>query len=221
MNIQKIIFDYKEALYDTDHARAVGVIHQALANGVTAEEVVFSIIIPAIDQTINQIILDDSLCLAQHFLTAQISSDIVEEMLPLFKKAPQNVGHVVLGTAFGDLHSLGKRIVAGCLRARLIDVIDLGVNVPPEKFVQEAVAHHAEVIAISAMMLHTARSDLGALGVRRLMSEQGITEIRLVVGGAPFRFNPDLYLIVQADAWAPDGISASRVIGDLIREVHS
>lgn len=221
MNTQKIIFEFKEALFDTDHDRAVAVIHTALENGVTPEEVVFSIIIPSIDQTINQIILDDSLCLAQHFLTAQISSDIVEEMLPLFTKAPQVIGRVVLGTAFGDLHSLGKRIVAGCLRAQLIEVIDLGVNVRPEKFVQEAVAHHAEVIAISAMMLHTARSDQGALGVRKLLIEQDIREVSLVVGGAPFRFNPDLFSIVQADAWAPDGISASRVIGDLIRKVHS
>lgn len=220
MNNQELIDLYNQAVYDTDRDAALEVIHGALKAGKTPEEIVFEIIIPALDQTVKMIENDDSMCLAQHFMTSQIASEVVDEMLPLFKTETEHRGTVVIGSAFGDLHSLGKRIVAGCLRANMIEVFDLGVNVPAERFIDEAILHHAEVIAVSSMMMHTARGDRGALGIRKILEERSLSQIRLVVGGAPFRFNPELYKIVQADAWAPDGVSASRVIWELIKEVR-
>ncbi|HTY99704.1 MAG TPA: cobalamin-dependent protein, partial [Rhodocyclaceae bacterium] len=134
---------------------------------------------------------------------------------------PQTLGRVVLGTAAGDLHSLGKRIVMGCLKSLMVDVTDLGVNVPAEQFVDAAVAHDAQVIGISAMMVHTATGPGGCQKVRQLLRERGLEgRFKIVVGGAPYRFDGELYKSVGADAWAPDGISAGRVIVDLIKEVQ-
>ena len=220
MDAEELILLYNQAVFDTDRDGALGVIRNALQAGMSPEEIVFKVIIPAVDETIAMIETDNSFCLAQHFMTAQIASDVVDEMLPLFKLEAQYKGKVVLGSAFGDLHSLGKRIVAGCLRAHMIEVIDLGVNVTAERFVEEALAHKVEVIAISSMMMHTARGENGALKIRKILQERNLNGIKLVVGGAPFRFNPELYKLVQADAWAPDGVSASRVILDLIKEVQ-
>jgi len=221
MNMEQLITAYNEAVFDTDRDKALKIIHDAVSSGVSPEEVVFQVIIPAIEQTINYIREDEDLSLAQHFMTAQIASDVIEEMLVQFKTAPKVMGRVVIGTSYGDLHTLGKRIVTGCLRARLIEVIDLGVNVSPERFVDEAVARNAEVIGISSMMIHTARGENGCLKVRQILNERGLDHIKLVVGGAPFRFNPELYKVVQADAWAKDGITASQVIADLIAEVQN
>jgi methanogenic corrinoid protein MtbC1 len=118
------------------------------------------------------------------------------------------------------MHSLGKRIVMGCLKALMVETIDLGVNVTAQRFVDEAVAHDAQVIAISAMMVHTATGDHGALEVRKLLHERGLEDrIRIIVGGAPYRFDGELFKHVGADAWASDGVSAGKVIVDLIREV--
>ncbi len=219
MNMEQLIAAYNEAVFDTDRDKALKIIHDAVGNGVSPEEIVFEVVIPAIEQTISSMSGGEELSLAQHFLTSQIASDVIEEMLVQFKTAPEVMGHVVIGTAFGDLHTLGKRIVTGCLRAHLIEVTDLGVNVPPERFVDEAVAHNAEVIAISSMMIHTARGENGGLKVRQILKERGLDQIKIIVGGAPFRFNSELYKVVQADAWAGDGITASRVIADLIKEV--
>ncbi|MBI5965608.1 MAG: cobalamin B12-binding domain-containing protein [Chloroflexi bacterium] len=219
MNMAQLITTYNEAVYDTDRDKAIKVIRDAVNNRVSPEEIIFQVIIPAIEQTINHIREDEELSLAQHFMTAQIASDVIEEMLARFETAPKVMGRVVIGTSYGDLHALGKRIVTGCLRARLIEVTDLGVNVSPERFVDEAVAHNAEVIGISSMMIHTARGENGCLKVRQILKERGLDHIKLVVGGAPYRFNPELYKIVQADGWARDGITASRVIADLIAEV--
>jgi methanogenic corrinoid protein MtbC1 len=68
------------------------------------------------------------------------------------------------------------------------------------------------------MMAHTARGENGCLGVRRLLKEGGLEErIRIIVGGAPYRFDPELYRVVGADAWAEDGITAGKVVTDLIK----
>ena len=103
----------------------------------------------------------------------------------------------------------------------MVEVVDLGLNVAPERFVDEALAHDAQVIAISSMMVHTARGDGGCRRVRQILKERGLEDrVRIAVGGAPYRFDPGLYKSVGADAWAENGIEAGRVISDLIREVR-
>lgn len=219
--LERIIKAYNEAIFDIDREQALEVIHAAIAQGVSPEEVVFKIVIPAIEQMAGSMAENFDGNLAQHFMTSQIAAEVTEEMLARFKTAPESVGRVVIGSAEGDLHSLGKRIVMGCLKAQMVEVFDLGVNVPAERFVDEAVARDAQVIGISAMMAHTARGENGCLRVRQLLQERGLErQIKIIVGGAPFRFDHELYRVVRADAWTEDGISAGRVIAGLIREVQ-
>ncbi len=221
MKLEQLIIAYNEAVFDTDRDKALQVIQAAVNNGVSPEEIVFDVVVPAIEQMIKSISEDMDVNLAQHFMASQIAAEVTDEMVPRFKHSPDIIGRIVIGTAQGDLHSLGKQIVTGCLKARMIEYIDLGVNVPPERFVDEAVAAHAQVIGISAMMVHTARGEDGCLKVRQILEERGLEDqIKIVVGGAPFRFDHDLYKIVQADAWAEDGITAGKVIGELIQEVR-
>jgi methylmalonyl-CoA mutase cobalamin-binding domain/chain len=218
---EQVIKAYNEAIFDTDRERALEVIHDAVNKGVSPEAIVFKVVIPAIELMIKSISESFNASLAQHFLTSQIAADVVEEMIPKFKKTPEVVGCVVIGTSQGDFHGLGKRIVIGCLNALMINVTDLGLNVPPERFVDEAVTHDAQVIGISSMMVHTARGENGCLKVRRILKERGLEgKIKIIVGGAPYRYDANLYKIVQADAWAPDGITAGKVITALIKEVR-
>jgi methanogenic corrinoid protein MtbC1 len=220
--LDRIVKAYNEAVFETDKEAAFEVVNAALATGITAEDIVFKVVIPAVEEMMSNITKDPDANLAQHFMTAQIAAEVTEKMLTKFKHPPQIIGRVVIGTAHGDLHSLGKRIVMGCLKAMMVDVTDLGVNVPAERFVDEALARDAQVIAVSAMMVHTATGEGGALKVRQILKERGLEKrIKLIVGGAPYRFDEHLYKAAGADAWAPDGVSASRVIVDLIKEVKA
>lgn len=219
--LEQVMIQYNEAIMDTDRDRALLVVHDALDLGITPEEIIFEVVVPAIEQMMTAVSETQGMSLAQHFMAAQIASEIVDEMVPRFKVSPQSIGKVVIGTSRGDFHGLGKRIVGGCLKAMMVEVIDLGLNVAPERFVDEAVAHEAAVIAISSMMVHTARGEDGCRRVRQILNERGLEDrIRIAVGGAPYRFDPELYKFVQADAWAENGIAAGRVITDLIREVR-
>jgi len=219
--LEQVIAEYNEAIFDTDRDRALKIVHDAEMRGVSPEDIVFKVVLPAMDLMVKSISENLDTNLAQHFMTAQIADAVTAEMIVKFKMAPEITGRMVIGTAYGDMHSLGKRIVMGCLSARMVDVKDLGVNVQPERFVDEALAHNAEVIGISAMMAHTARGENGCLRVREVLKERGLEDrIRIIVGGAPFRFDQDLYQKIRADAWAEDAITAGRVIQDLIREVR-
>lgn len=219
--MRDVIKAYNEAVFETDKEAAFRAVDAALARGVTPEEIVFQVVIPAVEEMMTRIGQDPDANLAQHFMTAQIASEVTEKMLVKFAHSPEVIGKVVIGTAYGDLHSLGKRIVMGCLKAMMVDVVDLGVNVPAERFVDEARSRDAQVIAISAMMVHTANGPQGSLKVRQLLKEQGLeSRIRIAVGGAPYRFDGELYRAVGADAFATDGVTAGKVIIDLIREVR-
>jgi len=212
---------YREAILETSRERALSLVEDAWRAGTAPEELVFEVVVPTVDGLLSDDCTPGSLSLAQHFMTAQITGDVLDRLLPRFGRQPRQSGRVVIGTASGDFHGLGKMIVAGCLRARMIEVIDLGLNVGAERFVNEAEAQGCEVIAISSMMLHTARSEEAALGVRRLLRQRGLEgRMRLLVGGAPYRFDERLYLSVGADAWASSALQAGPLVSRLIGEVR-
>jgi len=216
------IEEYNEAVFEIDKDAALEVVERALQEGVTPEQVVFNIIIPSIEGMMAEIVVNADSNLAQHFMTAQIAAEVTEKMLAKFETPPEVIGRVIIGTAYGDLHSLGKRIVMGCLKSMMVDVVDLGVNVNAEDFVDAAVEHDAQVIAISSMMVHTATGEEGSLRVRALLDERKLSnKIKLVVGGAPYRFDHQLYTQVGADSWAADGVTAAKIIRELIREVKA
>ncbi len=216
------IRDYNEAILETDKELALQVVEKALDSGVSAEDIVFKIIMPAVEEMMARVLTDLDTNLAQHFMIAQIASETTEKMLQKFSQPPETIGRVVIGSSFGDLHSLGKRIVMGCLKSMMVEVFDLGVNVNAEDFVDAAVEHDAQVIAISSMMMHTATGGEGSLQVRKLLKQRGLEqEIKLVVGGAPFRYDSELYKTVGADNWAADGITAAKMICQLIHQVNA
>ncbi|MFA6244174.1 MAG: cobalamin-dependent protein [Candidatus Hydrogenedentales bacterium] len=220
--LEKTFTEYYEAVFDTDRERALTVTREAVANGLAPEDVVFKIVMPAIDKMVKSISENFDTNLAQHFMASQIASAVADEMIAKFRTQPQATGRVVIGTSPGDFHGLGKSIVSGCLRSLMIDVVDLGCNVPPERFVDEAVACEAQVIGISSMMLHTARGENGCLGVRKILRQRSLEDrIKVIVGGAPYRFDPELYRTVEADAWANDGLSAGEAVVRLIGTVKT
>lgn len=204
--LEPYIQSYNEAASETGKQAALDVVNKALSEGLSPEDVVFKLVIPAVEAMMVRIEKDPDSNLAQHFMTAQIAADVTEKMLEKFSQPPEVVGRVIIGAAYGDLHSLGKRIVIGCLKAMMVDVIDLGPNITAEQFVAAAVAEQAPVIAVSAMMAHTALGENGSRQVRTLLQERGLeNRIKLAVGSAPYRFDPELYVKTGADAWAPDG----------------
>jgi 5-methyltetrahydrofolate--homocysteine methyltransferase len=110
----------------------------------------------------------------------------------------------VIGTVQGDLHDIGKNLVAMMLKGANIAVVDLGTNVPAEKFVAAAKEHKADVIGFSALLTTTMPAMKDA--VATVKATPGLDNVKVVIGGAPIS---EMFADqIGADGFAPDAASA-------------
>jgi len=123
----------------------------------------------------------------------------------------ESAGKVAIGTVQGDLHDIGKNLVAMMLEGAGFEVDDLGVDVQPEKFVQAA-RDGAQVIGMSALLTTTMISMEQTL---KVLEEANVRqEIKVIIGGAPV--TEDYAQQIGADGFAQDASSAARVVSQLI-----
>ena len=115
------------------------------------------------------------------------------------------IGKVVLGTVKGDLHDIGKNLVRMMMEGKGLEVIDLGVDVPAEKFVVAAKENEAKIIAASAL-LTTTMPEMKNI-VEAVKNEGLRDEITIMVGGAPV--NDNFCKSIGADIYTPDAASAA------------
>jgi 5-methyltetrahydrofolate--homocysteine methyltransferase len=118
----------------------------------------------------------------------------------------------VIGTIKGDLHDIGKNLVAMMWKGGNIRVVDLGVNVAPEKYVAAAIEHKADLIGISALLTTTMGGMKNVVELVRNTPE--IANVPVIVGGAPV--TPEFAAQVGASGWAPDAASAVMKARELI-----
>jgi 5-methyltetrahydrofolate--homocysteine methyltransferase len=147
-------------------------------------------------------------------LSARAMKTALELIRPLLvARGAEPVGRVVIGTVKGDLHDIGKNLVAAMLEGGGFDVVDLGVNVSPEKFIEAARAKRAHLIAMSALLTTTMLSMKSTVEAVRQAGLRG--QLKILIGGAPItqRFADE----IGADgfgATAVDAVSqARRVLG--------
>lgn len=118
---------------------------------------------------------------------------------------------VVVGAVEGDLHDIGKNLVAMMLKGAKFNVVDLGTNVPPQKFADAVKEHGAQIVCLSALLTTTMPAMRRTVA---LLKEQGITA-KIMVGGAPVtqEFEDE----ISADGYSPDAASAV----DLARQLDA
>src|SRR5208337_4952266 len=93
-----------------------------------------------------------------------------------------SIGIVIIGTVHGDVHDIGKNVVATMIEAAGFEVIDLGVDVPAEKFVEQAKLSSANIVAMSALLTTTAPEQKAVIG---LLTKAGLRKnVKVAVGGA-------------------------------------
>jgi 5-methyltetrahydrofolate--homocysteine methyltransferase len=126
------------------------------------------------------------------------SMEIVRPLLAATGAQP--VGRVVIGTVKGDLHDIGKNLVASMLEGGGFEVIDLGADVSPERFIEAAAARHANLVALSALLTVTMPSMKTTVDAFRAAGLRDT--VKIMVGGAPVTQQ-------YADAIGADGYSDS------------
>ncbi|MCD8110830.1 MAG: corrinoid protein [Clostridiales bacterium] len=132
----------------------------------------------------------------------------------LIEVGNEPVGRVVIGTVKGDLHDIGKNLVAMMLKGVGFEVTDLGVDVSPETFLEKAEEVHADVICMSALLTTTMPNMEAAI---ELMQEKGVRDQYIVmVGGAPV--NEKFAEQIGADYYTPDAATCAEVAKKAVQE---
>jgi 5-methyltetrahydrofolate--homocysteine methyltransferase len=117
----------------------------------------------------------------------------------------------VIGTVLGDLHDIGKNLVAMMWKGANFGVVDLGTNVPPDKFVAAVKEHKAQVVGLSALLTTTMPAMKATI---EAIKAAGLSGAKVVIGGAPI--TQEFANEIGADGFAPDAASAVDVVKQLV-----
>ncbi|XOF33903.1 MAG: B12-binding domain-containing protein [Candidatus Electrothrix sp. YB6] len=203
-DVQQNIQDFIEILLKTDQVGAEQLFHQVQEQS-SSFRTVDRLIVPALEK-IGREWEQGSVALAQVYMSSKICEELMARFLPAV--GPEYVKHPRIAIALlEDYHALGKMIISTALRAHGYRVQDYG-RLTAGEIAQRVCDEGVDIILISALML---RSALQIKEVRRRLDESG-SSARLIVGGAPFRFDPLLWQEVGADATGANAAEALAAV---------
>jgi 5-methyltetrahydrofolate--homocysteine methyltransferase len=186
----------REAIERGDAKAAVTATRWALESGADPMSLVSEGISPAMTEVGRQFGEGD--CFVPELLmSARATKEVFEILRPLLsQKGTKPVARVVLGTVRGDLHDIGKNLVGALLEGGGFEVIDLGVDVPPERFVAAVQDKKPEIVGFSALLTTTLPAMKATLEALRNAGIRG--QVKVMIGGAPVTAS-------YADAIGADG----------------
>lgn len=181
-------------------------VQQAVSEGVDAKEILEEGLLAGMD-IIGGKFKRNEVFVPQVLIAAKAMNVGVEILKPyLIDAGVESKGNAIIGTVKGDLHDIGKNLVKMMLEGKGINVIDLGVDVPAQRFVEAALENDARVVCCSALLTTT----MGELKtVVDAFDEKGVRgKFKIMVGGAPV--NQAFCESIQADCYTPDAATAAE-----------
>jgi 5-methyltetrahydrofolate--homocysteine methyltransferase len=178
-----VVQQISESLQRGEDKRVAELTRQALDAGLTAGQILNDGLLAGMDVVsarfgANEIFLPEVLLAAR---AMNAGMDLIKPLL--IAGEVRSLGKVVIGTIRGDLHDIGKNLVGVMLKGAGFEVIDLGANVAPERFVETAESEGAQVVGLSALLTTTMA---GMRDVVSLVKDKGLDgRVKVIVGGAP------------------------------------
>ena len=203
--------ELREAIVDGQAKVAVAKVTEALAEGTDAGTVLREGLIAGMAQ-VGKLYEDGEVFVPEMLVAARAMTAALAVLKPrLVEQGVASSGKVAIGTTEGDLHDIGKNLVAMMLEGSGYEIVDLGVDVPAAKFVQ-AIRDGANVVAMSALLtttmtnMQTTIEAIKAAGLR--------DHVRIVVGGAPI--TKSYADEIGADGYAEDASGAVRMVNEVL-----
>ncbi len=179
-------------------------VETALSSGTAADDILNQALVPAMD-LVGEKFGEGEYFIPQVLWAAKAMQAGMELLRPHFAEDREtDKGRIIIGTAKGDIHDIGKNLVGMMLEGAGFQVVDLGVDVDPVRFVDAAEEHNGRIIAVSALLTTTmpAMED-----VVKLVRERGLNT-KVMIGGAPVdeAFREE----IGADGYGTDAVDAVR-----------
>ena len=205
--------DLAEALRDLKEEEVYRLVDDMISKGISPLK-----IIDACNQgmeAVGELFSSNEYFISQLIYSAEILKTVMKKMEPILEstQSGDSRGKVVIGTVKGDIHDIGKNIVITLLRGSGFDVQDMGVDVPPEKFVTALKDSQAKVLGLSALLtttypaMRTAVDALKKAGIR--------DQVKVIIGGAPC--NEQVRAFSGADYYSKDAVEGVN----LCKEIYS
>ena len=185
---------------------AVALTEAAIAEGVPASEILTDGLIAGM-QVVGDKFKNQEFYVPEVLIAARAMKMSLEKLRPhLIEQDYEPIGKVAIGTVRGDLHDIGKNLVAMMMEGAGFEVIDLGIDVSPEQFVQ-AVKDGAQVIALSALLTTTMPAMKDTIAA---LEEAGLRDqVKVLIGGAPV--TQDYADEIGADGYGPDAATGAEL----------
>ncbi|MEM3063347.1 MAG: corrinoid protein [Nitrososphaerota archaeon] len=209
--------DLKEKISDSlleyDEEITINLIKNALKNGVEP-----LVIVDALSKGLRKIgdmFGNGEVFLPELMMAASIMKTCMDILTPLLSESKTStmLGKIVIGTVKGDIHDIGKNIVRSLLQANGFEVIDLGVDVDSEKFIEAIKNYKPNILAMSALLTTTINEMHKVI---KKIEENGLRKnIKIIIGGAPT--SEEYAKKIGADAWGSDANDAVTKVKMLLR----
>jgi len=208
----EILQSITDNIQNGNSANISRLIKTALKSGISATDVLNNGLIPGMSK-IATLFKHNEIYIPEVLVAAGSMDTAIEILRPLLTKHNRDLSAtVIIGTVKGDLHNIGKDLVAIMLAGAGFHVVDLGVDVSPEKFIEQARKHHADIVAMSALLTTTIRmmkiviDDFRDVGLR--------SKIKFMIGGAPV--TQHFAKLINADGYSEDAATAVDVARHLL-----
>ncbi len=196
-----------DALVSCDAARLTDLVNAALASEVPATKILNNGLIAGMD-IVGERMESGEMFIPEVLMAAQAMGACVQALKPMLgEDGGGSKASVIIGTVKGDLHDIGKNLVAMMMESAGLDVHNLGVDISPEEFVAQIKQKNAQIVCLSALLTTTMPAMKQTVDA---IVESGLRDrVKIMVGGAPVTqaFADE----IGADGFAPDAGSASKL----------
>src|SRR6187397_3517363 len=210
-----------QGLYDEtlvgNAPRVLELTHEGLALQMEPQSLLFDALIPSLEEVGARFQRGDFF-VPEMLIAGRAMAGAMEVLRPLLAETGvETVGRFVMGTVQGDVHDIGKNLVNIMLEGAGFEVIDLGVQVSPEKFIEAVQEHEPDIVGFSAFL--TTTMPMFKANINALQKAGMRDSVIVMVGGAPV--TQEYSDAVGADAYSPDASSAVKKAKELLEQRRS
>uniref|UniRef100_A0A7C2V9V5 Cobalamin-binding protein n=1 Tax=Ignisphaera aggregans TaxID=334771 RepID=A0A7C2V9V5_9CREN len=214
MSVDEILAKIRDSLANLDLDGTIKYVEEALNKGIDVVTVIEKGLSEGM-KIVGERYERGEYFVADMIMAAEIFNEVMGILKPRILESKgeiKHVGRVVIGTVYGDIHDIGKNLVIAILEANGFEVIDLGVDVPVEKFVEAVRQYKPEILGMSALLTSTM---VHMKDVIDALKREGLRDkIKVIVGGAPL--TEEFAKSIGADAYAENAFKAAEVCKRLV-----
>ncbi len=214
MRVEDLLEQMKGSIIEGNKEKAEQLAREAIAQGLDLNEVINKGYVPGI-QEVGRLWEEGEYFLPELLTSAECMKSAMSILEPeLIKSGDKRIteGKVIIGTVEGDIHDIGKNLVAAMLTANGFEIIDLGADVPLNMFIDKAVQENANIICLSALLTTTMIGQKKVVDMLKTRSLKG--KIKVMVGGAPV--TKEWAERIGADGYGENAMEAVKIAKALI-----